>query len=105
MVDEPTTGELDSLHTGTGITIRRISPMSDAADVDFLNIVAELEGVPVSELPSLYDEVDHAVENLFKTPPSSNAQMEICFSYAGYRVTIDQQGLVKVLKIPDARPG
>ncbi|MFB6140156.1 MAG: HalOD1 output domain-containing protein [Halosimplex sp.] len=39
-----------------------------------------IEGVSTTELPSLYREVDHAIEDLFKTPPSSAAQMEIAFS-------------------------
>ncbi|WP_135363627.1 HalOD1 output domain-containing protein [Halosimplex halophilum] len=84
-----------------GIVRARIEPRSETAEHEFLELIAGLEGVDATELPSLYREVDHAVENLFKRPPSSGAQMEIAFSYAGYRVTIDQRGHVRLIRVGD----
>jgi len=81
----------------SGIVRTRIGPRSETAESDFLEVVARLEEVDATDLPSLYREVDHAVENLFKRPPSADAQMEIAFSYAGYRVTIDQRGNVRLV--------
>lgn len=85
-----------------GIVRARIEPRSETADNEFLELVARLEGVDVTELPSLYHEVDHTIENLFKTPPSSAAQMEVSFSYSGYRVTVDQRGNVKLVRVDDS---
>ncbi|WP_415381537.1 HalOD1 output domain-containing protein [Halosimplex sp. TS25] len=87
-----------------GIVRAQIEPRSATAENEFLELIARLEGVDPTELPSLYREVDHAVENLFKRPPSSEAQMEIAFSYAGYRVTIDQRGHVRLVRVGDTVP-
>jgi hypothetical protein len=87
-----------------GIVRAQIEPRSETADNEFLELVARLEGVDPTELPSLYHEVDHAVENLFKRPPSPDAGMEITFSYAGYRATIDQRGNVRLVRVGDTVP-
>jgi hypothetical protein len=85
-----------------GIVRAQIEPRSETADNDFLELVARIEGVDTTELPSLYREVNHTIENLFKTPPSSAAQMEVSFSYSGYRVTVDQRGNVKLVRVEDS---
>jgi len=87
-----------------GIVRAQIEPRPETADNEFLELVARLEGVDATELPSLYREVDHAVENLFKQPPSAAAQMEISFSYAGYRATIDQRGHVRLIRVTETVP-
>lgn len=86
---------------GDALVERRISPDADSSEYDFLAIIAELEGVDITELPSLYREVDHMVEALYETPPSADAQIEIAFSYAGYRVRMDQAGSVEALKVKE----
>jgi len=85
----------------SGIVRAQLEPQSETADNEFLELVARLEGVDATELPSLYHEVDHAIENLFRRPPSPDAQMEISFSYAGYRATIDQRGNVRLIRVGD----
>ncbi|ELZ23583.1 hypothetical protein C475_14968 [Halosimplex carlsbadense 2-9-1] len=87
-----------------GIVRAQIDARSETADNEFLELIARLEGVDATELPSLYHEVDHTIENLFKRPPSRDAQMEISFSYAGYRVTIDQRGNVRLVRVGDTVP-
>jgi len=76
-----------------------IDPDPKTAEHDLLEIVADLEGVVIDELPSFYTEVDHFVEMLFENPPSPASQMEITFSYAGYRITMDWRGDVKVVAV------
>jgi hypothetical protein len=85
----------------TGIVLTQIAPEPETAEFDFLELVATLEDEPVDELPLLYDEVDHLVERLFKTPPSLDAQVEIAFSYAGYRITINRNGNVKLIPVKE----
>jgi len=36
---------------------------------------------------------------MFKTPPSERAQIEVSFSYAGYRVSIDRHGVVELVPV------
>ena len=100
MVDDPEEqgGGEDS---ETGILVRRISPAPEDAEHELVSIIAELEDRQIDELPALYHEVDHMVENLFKTPPSSQAHMSLSFSYAGYRVTLDQDGALKLVPVKE----
>ena len=89
------------LTDGSGIVRRQITPDPATSEYDLLEILAEIEGCAIEELPSLYNEVEHVVETLFKTPPSAAAQMSIAFSYAGYRITIDRNGTVQVVSVKD----
>lgn len=79
------------------IVRRKLAPNPTTAEYDFLEIIAELEGRAIDELPSLYDEIDHFIELLFKNPPSPKSQLELEFSYNGYRVSMDQSGHVKLV--------
>lgn len=85
----------------TGIVVTRIEPDPQTAEFDFLDLVSRLEGRPVEELPLLYNELDHLIERLFGTPPSLDAQVEVAFSYAGYRITINRKGDVKLIPVKE----
>ena len=61
--------------------------------------IADLEGVDSDQLPSLYDTIDHMVDNLFSNPPIPKAQVQVSFTYAGYRITLNQDGSATFLKI------
>jgi|GEM_PF-475983 len=76
-----------------------IEPDPKTAEHDLLELIAESEGVEIEDLPSFYEQVDHFVEMLFKRPPSSESQMQLSFSYAGYRVTVNQKGEVTLLNV------
>jgi hypothetical protein len=86
----------------TGIVITQIDTDPETAEFDFLELVAAIEDKPVDELPLLYDEIDHLVEQMFQTPPSIDAQVEISFSYSGYRITIDRDGDVKLIPVKES---
>lgn len=74
------------------IVRRQIDPDPDTAEFDFLEVVAALEDSEINELPSLYEQLSHFIEQLFENPPSSEAQMQLEFTYGGYRITLDQHG-------------
>jgi hypothetical protein len=76
-----------------------IDPDPQSAEHDLLELIAESEGKAIEELPSFYTQVDHFVEMLFEQPPSPESQMQLSFSYAGYRVTINQRGEVTLLNV------
>lgn len=86
---------------GSDIVCTQISPDPETTEYDLLEIIADLEGKEIEELPSLYTQVDHFVETLFDNPPSPESQMEIKFSYAGYRITIIQTGEVKLVPVKE----
>ena len=60
--------------------------------VDVTEAVGELKGVASDELSSLYDRIDHAVDDLFSDPPRASAEIEVTFSYEVFRITIGQDG-------------
>lgn len=70
-----------------------------AAEYAFLEVVADLEGVEIDALPSLYERLDHLVELLFENPPAREAQIELAFSYSGYRVQLTQGGQLTMLDV------
>ncbi|AQL44531.1 hypothetical protein BV210_09785 [Halorientalis sp. IM1011] len=83
---------------------RRIEPDPADADYRLLQLIAEVEGIDVTELPPIYDRIDHLVTRMYEDPPSAEAQAQLKFSYAGYRITLDQDGNVSLIKIADGLP-
>lgn len=81
------------------IVTTEIEPDPETAEYDLLEIIADLDGVDITDLPSLYDQMDHFVETLFETPPAPEAQLELSFSYAGYRISVDQTGAVTLVNV------
>jgi hypothetical protein len=83
------------------IVYRRIEPDPADADYRLLRLIADVEGIDVTELPPIYDRIDHLVTKMYEDPPSAEAQAQLEFSYAGYRITLDQDGNVSLIKIAD----
>ncbi|SDE93495.1 HalOD1 output domain-containing protein [Halorientalis regularis] len=86
------------------IVHRRIEPKAGDADYRLLRLIAEVEGIDVTELPPIYDRIDHLVTRMSENPPSPEAQAQLSFSYAGYPITIDQDGKVSLIRIADGLP-
>ena len=81
-------------------TVRRQFDREDNDPVfDIVETVAELEDKPMEQLPSLHDTVNDLLEHIFSEPPAPEAQVEIEFTYAGYRIKIFQDGRATFLKI------
>ena len=83
-----------------GICHQTISTDPEDAGYEFLELVAELEGCDVTGLPPMHPRIDDIIAEVFSDPPSKNAQVEIQFSYYGYRVDLDQKGNVSLMRIP-----
>ncbi|WP_336001826.1 HalOD1 output domain-containing protein [Halorientalis halophila] len=79
-----------------------IRPSRETSEFELIEIISELETKESDELPPLYDEVGHLIEMLYNNPPSQQAQVEMSFSYAGYRITIDQRGNLKLIPVKDS---
>ncbi|WP_220587097.1 HalOD1 output domain-containing protein [Haloarcula salinisoli] len=101
MSDSQSDNSGDGQTDGGGIVRRQIPPDPATSEYDLLEILADIEEVDIETLPPLYNQVEHVVETLFKTPPSADAQMSISFSYAGYRITIDRTGTVQFVPVKD----
>jgi hypothetical protein len=85
-----------------GILQFDIDPDPETAEYDLLAVLADQEGVEMDELPSLYETIDEFVEGMFRNPPSREAQLEMTFSYAGHRVTVNQSGHVTLVPVKES---
>lgn len=67
--------------------------------VPIAEIVSDLEDKETEELPTMYECVDGVLDNLYSQPPSPEAQMQVEFSYATFRITVHQDGLAEFVKM------
>jgi hypothetical protein len=74
---------------------------TDAGDpsVQVAEVIAELEDVDPTDLTDTHSCIDDVLANIFSNPPSPDAQMQVTFSYEGYRVTVEQNGNAKFVKL------
>ena len=80
------------------IIYREIDTDRDTPAVGVAEMVSELEGVPHQELTTMYEHLDHLLAELFSAPPVAEAQVEVEFTYEGYRITVGQDGNVSLIK-------
>lgn len=63
--------------------------------------VADISGEDVMELASTWSKFDHVVDGIFDDPPSPDADVEVSFTYEGYRVIVDQDGNATYVPVDD----
>jgi hypothetical protein len=102
--DSPDSEESDGDSDDQQIHHRTIDPKTERANERLLQHVAEIEDCDLFDLPPLYNRIDDLIKDIFDSPPPSEAQAELEFSYYGYRITIDQTGDVSLMKIPERSP-
>lgn len=47
----------------------------------------------------LWETIDHVVDHIFSDPPSPDAQVQVTFTYEGYRITVEQDGTTKLVDV------
>lgn len=77
---------------------RTLDTDGDNPAIQIVELVAEIEDRDMLDLANMYDCADGILDHLFSDPPASEAQMQVMFSYEGYRITIEQNGAVKLVK-------
>jgi hypothetical protein len=82
---------------------RQVEPVENEANYRILRTIADVEDKDVTELPPMYNYIDSVLDNLFDDPPDEKAEIEITFSFLGYRITVDQEGQI-TLRNRDALP-
>lgn len=85
--------------TTKSIVYRQLDTSADEPAVQVAEVIAELEGTTADKLDSTYRHIDHTLDHVFSNPPKPDAQMEITFSYEGYRVTVEQSGRAGFVKV------
>lgn len=77
---------------------RSLDTDGDNPAIQIVELIAEIEDRDMLELENMYECADGMLDNLFSDPPVAEAQMQVVFSYEGYRITIEQNGNVKLVK-------
>lgn len=87
------------------VTTTQEEPRSIASSV--IDAVADADDVDPLDLPPLYGSIDpDALESIFATASAARTEREVRFTYAGYRVTIDDatgDAAVRVERATDIR--
>ncbi|MFC4356666.1 HalOD1 output domain-containing protein [Halobium salinum] len=81
------------------IVRRRLSTEEKSPGAAIAEVVADLEGVDAGTLPPIYSRIDGVLGDVFSDPPEAEAQMEVVFTYRGYRVTVGQDGAAEFVKV------
>lgn len=87
--------------TDSEIIHRELDTENDDSSVAVVEAVADIENGDASELPPLYNCIDGMLDHMYSNPPSQDAQVEVCFTYAGYRITVEQSGVAKFVRVSD----
>lgn len=80
------------------IVRRRLSTDDGNPGPRIAEVVAEIEDREMTEMATMYNCVDGVLDNLFSDPPAAEAKMRVEFSYEGYRITVDQDGLIELFR-------
>ncbi len=61
--------------------------------------MADIENRDADELPTIYGCIDGMLAELYSDPPAPEAQIGVEFTYAGYRITVEQSGAAKFIQV------
>lgn len=78
---------------------REFDPNDCTPKTDGVEVIAELKETEPAALSPLYTMIDDIISNIFGDPPAPEAQVEITFTYEGYRITIHQDGKAAFRKV------
>lgn len=95
--DDTPTGMSD--YRERNVVHRELDTDRENPAVQVAEVVAELEDKQPEELTTTYDCLDHVIDNIFSDPPSPEADLQITFSYEGYRVTVEQDGTTRFAEL------
>jgi len=81
------------------IVDRKLDPARENPGAQIAQIVADLEDEDPAQLTTMYGCVDGVIDHVLSDPPSQEAQLVVEFTYEGYRITIEQDGTVRFVKV------
>lgn len=83
--DMPAAGHV---HRGT------IDPTTEEVELTFLELVADVADCELDDLPRLWPTLGDVLRHAFATPPAESADLELEFTYFGYRIHVDRAGTI-----------
>lgn len=81
------------------VVYRQLDTARENPEAELSEHVAALKGVDSAELQPVWDRIDGLLANVFSNPPTAAAQVQVSFSYEGYRITVEHDGRAKFVKI------
>ncbi|WP_436930880.1 HalOD1 output domain-containing protein [Halosimplex halobium] len=84
---------------GEQIVHREFDTDQDDPATAVAEAVADLRGEATTDIATMYETVDHMIDHLFSTPPSKDAQVQVEFTFEGYRITVDQDGNARFVAV------
>ncbi|MCW8172318.1 HalOD1 output domain-containing protein [Natrialba swarupiae] len=81
---------------GSVVARQTLDDSRDAPATQIVETIATLEGVDPTELSPVYGCADDLVTDLLSSPPSSEADATLEFTYQGYRVHVRQDGVAVI---------
>lgn len=79
---------------------RQVTPSAAEVELSFLETIAEIEGCDIEDLPRLWPAIGDILQHGFTTPPPQSANLLLEFTYAGYRIRLEQTGAATLVKLP-----
>ncbi|WP_222917774.1 HalOD1 output domain-containing protein [Natrinema sp. SYSU A 869] len=77
----------------TVVLRRQLNTEEGDTTIQLVEIIAELDDREPTELSPLYRSVDSLISDLFGSPPPTHVDANLVFSYHGYRVHVQQDGM------------
>jgi len=81
------------------IVRRELDPERENPAVEVAEIVADIEDKDQTDLATIYECIDHMVDHIFSKPPVPEAQVQVEFTYEGYRISVEQSGYAEFVKV------
>lgn len=81
------------------IVHRELNTNRENPAVEIAEAVADMEDRAVDELPTTYECIDGMLAEIYGNPPAPEAQIEVEFTYADYRITVDQTGGAEFVQV------
>ena len=81
-------------------TVSRVfDPEGDDPNMKVLAVISDLEDCDPRDCSPLYTTIDDVIADIYEDPPSPDADVEITFSYEGYRITLRQDGRAEFVPV------
>ena len=78
---------------------RSFDPKADDPHMKVIAVISELEDCDPRDCSPLYTTIDDVIDDIYEDPPSPDADVEITFSYEGYRITLRQDGRAEFVPV------
>lgn len=77
---------------------RELDTSAESPASELAMAVADIKSEDETGLSPIWGCIDGMLDHLFSNPPAPDAQLEVTFSYEGFRITVEQNGAARFVK-------